>query len=85
MTVRGRVQGVGFRATAARAAQRLPVAGFVRNAPDGSVEAEVEGDPDAVEAMLAVLREGPTAAVVTSAEVVDLEPSGEETDFRVTR
>lgn len=84
MTVRGRVQGVGFRATVERAARRLPVAGFVRNTPDGSVEAEVEGEPDAVEALAAVLREGPTAALVTAVDVAELEPLG-ETGFRVTR
>ncbi|WP_123813507.1 acylphosphatase [Myceligenerans xiligouense] len=82
VTVHGRVQGVGFRATVVQAARRLPVAGFVRNTPGGSVEAEVEGEPDAVEALVAVLREGPTAALVTGAEIADLEPRG-ESGFRV--
>ncbi|WP_460705089.1 acylphosphatase [Myceligenerans halotolerans] len=83
VTVHGRVQGVGFRAAVVRAARRLPVAGSVRNLPDGSVEAEVEGESDAVDALVAVLREGPTAAVVTAVDISDVPPRG-EAGFRVT-
>jgi acylphosphatase len=82
VTVHGKVQGVGFRATVVRAARGLPVAGFVRNTPDGSVEAEVEGEPDAVDALVAVLREGPTAAWVQSVDVAEVPVRG-ETGFRV--
>lgn len=66
------------------AARRLPVGGFVRNAPDGTVEAEVEGEPDAVEALVAVLREGPLGAIVSAVDVAELPPRG-ETGFRITR
>ncbi|MBL0888466.1 acylphosphatase [Myceligenerans indicum] len=83
VTVHGRVQGVGFRAAVVHAAHRLPVAGFVRNAPDGTVQAEVEGEPDAVEALVAVLREGPVAAGVSSVDVSEV-PARGETGFRVT-
>ena len=48
----GRVQGVGFRATAAHIARGHAVQGFVRNLPDGRVEVEVEGDASAVDSFL---------------------------------
>lgn len=54
---RGRVQGVGFRATTQRLAQGWTVAGFVRNLPNGSVEVVVEGDTAAVEGFLARVAE----------------------------
>ena len=49
----GRVQGVGFRYTTVSLARRYPVTGYVRNLPDGTVELEVQGEPEAVEALLA--------------------------------
>ena len=52
----GRVQGVGFRFTARRLAVGLPVVGFVRNLHDGKVELVVEGEPAAVDAVLAAIR-----------------------------
>ena len=81
--VRGRVQGVWFRASAAREAARLGVAGFARNERDGSVTVEAEGRPDAVAAMVAWCRTGPPRAEVTDVEVTDLEPLG-STAFRTT-
>lgn len=75
--VTGRVQGVGFRWTTAHGAARHGVAGFVRNLPDGRVEAELEGARDAVDAVLQVLRAGPPAATVTGVEVEDLPPRGD--------
>jgi acylphosphatase len=68
-TVRGRVQGVGFRANAASEARRLGVAGWVRNQLDGSVEAEAEGPDAAIDAYLAWLRRGPSLSHVTSVDV----------------
>ncbi len=56
--VSGIVQGVGFRYSAVAEAERLGVAGWVRNRADGSVEAEVEGEPEAVGRMLDWLRRG---------------------------
>jgi len=52
VVVHGRVQGVGFRWSTAAEAERVGVAGHVRNLPDGTVEAELEGAPDAVARML---------------------------------
>lgn len=74
--VRGRVQGVGFRMDAAAAADRLGVGGTVRNLLDGSVEADVEGSPDSVEAMIAHLRHGPSSARVDGIDVRRDAPRG---------
>jgi len=73
--VRGRVQGVGFRWFVARAAQALAVAGWVRNADDGSVEVVASGAAERVEDLLAALRRGPPHARVQSVEVDDRPPS----------
>lgn len=75
--VHGRVQGVGFRWATREAARRCGVGGLVRNLPDGTVEAEVEGPPDAVDAMMTFLRQGPPAARVTGVDVEDVPPVGE--------
>jgi acylphosphatase len=71
LAIRGRVQGVGFRYAAVEAAERAGVAGWVRNASDGSVEAFVQGDAEAVERMLAWCRRGPPGARVTGVDVDD--------------
>jgi acylphosphatase len=74
--VNGRVQGVFFRDTARRRAEAAGVAGWVRNRPDGAVEAVFEGDPAAVEELVEFCRRGPSRAEVTSVEVVTEEPEG---------
>ena len=66
LIVRGRVQGVGYRDSMVDAATALGVVGWVRNRRDGSVEALVQGDADAVESVLTWCRRGPPAARVTS-------------------
>jgi len=58
-SVRGAVQGVGFRRFAEREARALDLAGWVRNDPDGAVSGEVEGEPAALAAFRAWLSEGP--------------------------
>ena len=75
--VHGVVQGVGFRYTARREAERLGVAGWTRNRPEGTVEAEVEGEEASVAAMLDWLAIGPPGAVVERTEVTALRPLGE--------
>lgn len=82
--VRGVVQGVGFRWSTAREAARLGVTGWVANRPDGTVEAAVEGEPDAVSALLAYLRRGPLGARVTGIDVQEEGPLG-ETRFEIRR
>jgi acylphosphatase len=74
--VRGRVQGVFFRDTTRRRAASRNVVGWVRNRPEGTVEAVFEGEPEAVEAMVAFCREGPRGAVVERLELHDEEPEG---------
>lgn len=80
--VAGRVQGVGFRYYVARQARALDVGGFVRNLPDGRVEAEAEGRPAAVEAFLDRLRRGPAGSSVRGVEAAWLPPRGEDA-FRI--
>ena len=72
--VTGLVQGVFFRAWARDEARRLGVAGWIRNASDGSVEAHVEGDEGAVADLLGRLHNGPPAARVSEIEVENSEP-----------
>lgn len=81
--VTGRVQGVGFRMATAREAGRLGVVGSVRNLPDGTVEADVEGPQHSVSAMVDWLRSGPSSARVDDLDVRQEHPRGAE-DFRVT-
>ncbi len=66
--VRGRVQGVFFRGATQEEARRLGVAGWVRNCPDGSVEAVLEGPSGPVDALLGFLAHGPPAARVDDLE-----------------
>jgi acylphosphatase len=80
--VSGRVQGVFFRATCAREARRLGLAGSVRNIAGGSVEAVFEGEDAAVDRMVAWCRSGPELSRVDSVEVVAEPPTG-ESGFRV--
>jgi acylphosphatase len=77
VVVRGRVQGVWFRDSCREQAQRLGVAGWVRNLPDGRVEGVFEGEPDAVEQMVEWCHIGPPRAMVVDVDVVDEEPVGE--------
>jgi acylphosphatase len=84
VVVSGRVQGVFFRATCARLAREARLGGYVRNRPDGSVEAAFEGADDAVDRMVEWCREGPELARVEEVEVVAEQPVG-DTTFRVTR
>ena len=73
--VRGLVQGVFFRDSARRLAQRHGVSGWVANRADGAVEAVFEGEADAVERLVAFSRKGPRGAQVESIEVTEEEPA----------
>ena len=81
--IAGRVQGVGFRMFAEAAAAREGVHGFVRNLPDGRVEALVEGDQAAVDRMELQLRRGPAGARVESFEVEPAAPAYRATGFAI--
>lgn len=85
VVVRGRVQGVFFRASTRDRARRHGLTGWVRNTPDGAVEAHLEGPSDAVERVLDWIRAGgPRDAVVDDVAVEDVAATGTE-DFRVVR
>jgi acylphosphatase len=84
VVVHGRVQGVFFRDSCRREAQSAGVGGWVRNLPDGSVEALFEGSEDAVRRMLDWAQHGPRYARVERVNVTEEQPSG-TTEFRVTR
>jgi acylphosphatase len=79
---RGRVQGVFFRGEASARAESLGIAGWIRNAEDGSVEAVFEGERDRVESMVDWCRRGPAGARVEELDVEPEEPDGEN-GFRV--
>jgi acylphosphatase len=81
--VRGRVQGVFFRATTAHLARERQLAGWVRNLPDGRVEAVFEGPPEAVHALVEWCRQGPPGARVEGVEVRWEPPRDEPPGFRV--
>jgi acylphosphatase len=74
LSISGRVQGVFFRAWAREQADELGVVGWIRNRPDGHVEAHVEGEGQAVDQMVEKLRGGPPSAVVGDLRTWDVEP-----------
>ncbi len=81
--VEGRVQGVFFRDTTRAWARRLGVTGWVRNLPDGRVEAVFEGEEDAVRQMVDFVHRGPPEALVTHVDVEYGEYTGEFDRFRI--
>ena len=70
----GRVQGVFFRQWTVNQARPLGVTGWVRNCPDGSVEAHIAGEEEAVTRLVEAMREGPSQAHVEGLTVDDVEP-----------
>lgn len=79
VVARGRVQGVGYRYSLRVVAEQTGVTGWVRNRPDGTVEAEVEGAPDRVDRVLAWMAHGPPGASVEGVDANDREPAGAAT------
>jgi acylphosphatase len=77
VVVRGRVQGVFFRVETRDRARSLGLSGWIRNTPDGSVEAVFEGDRERIESMLAWCRRGPSLARVDDVQTEWEEPVGE--------
>jgi len=83
VTVRGRVQGVGFRYYVLRIAARQGLTGWVANEPDGSVRCVVEGPPDELDRIEELLRRGPTGAIVDVVQVVRMPATGRFDRFEV--
>jgi acylphosphatase len=81
--ISGRVQGIGFRYFTQAAAARENVHGWVRNLPDGCVEALAEGEAGAIERFEHALRHGPPGARVEDLEIEHTVPSGRDTGFAV--
>ena len=82
--IRGRVQGVGFRYFAWELARREGLSGYIRNQPDGVVEAMAEGDLEAVDRFERGLRMGPPAARIEDVQVDDVAPTGRITGFSIS-
>ena len=83
VVITGKVQGVYFRGATLEEAQRLGLTGWVRNLPDGGVEAVFEGQQDALERILAWCRSGPQGARVDTIHADWAAPTGEHGGFRV--
>lgn len=83
LIVRGRVQGVYFRASARERARQLGLSGWVRNCPDGSVEIVAEGEPGRLEQLVMWSHSGPPGALVTDLDVKWQEATGEFVGFVV--
>lgn len=83
--IKGLVQGVGFRFFTQRSAARHQILGFVKNLPDGRVEAYAEGDEQSVKAFYEDILTGPTFARVEDIEEIVAEPSGAYSAFMIER
>lgn len=81
LIVSGKVQGVYYRASMVEEAQRLGVKGWVRNRLDGTVEAHLQGDGEAVARLIGWARRGPPAAAVSHV-LVELAEAGDHLDFQ---
>ena len=83
LVISGRVQGVGYRASAQEAAEGLGLRGWVRNLRSGQVELAAEGPADTVEALVSWCRRGPAGGHVSAVELHEEAPGGEPPGFRV--
>ena len=81
--ISGRVQGVFFRMETRRAAERLGVGGWVRNCPDGTVEAVFEGAAGPVDQLIRWCRKGPPMASVSGINITEEIYTGKFTDFSI--
>jgi acylphosphatase len=84
IVIKGKVQGVWYRASAQEQAEKLGLRGFVKNLADGSVYAEVEGEQDSVESFVVWANKGPENALVGEVIVKQQEPKIFET-FKIER
>ncbi len=82
--ISGRVQGVFFRMETRRAAERFGVNGWVRNRPDGTVEAVFEGDSEKVDQAVDWCKNGPPMALVSDIKIDEIDYTGEYKDFSIS-
>lgn len=85
LLIRGRVQGVGYRAGVKRMANHHNLKGWVKNLPNGDVEAVVEGGEEMVDRLIQWCHRGPTSAHVTEVRVEKTEATGEFHRFTMRR
>lgn len=83
LIVTGRVQAVGYRAWTVREAEKLGLAGWVRNRGDGSVEITAEGREETLRHFLSLCKEGPPAAAVETVTATWSDPTGEFRGFEM--
>lgn len=81
--IAGKVQGVWYRQSMCNEALKLGVKGWVKNLPDGRVEACVEGEEDAIKRLIDWCYIGPPHAIVKAVEVIEEDFKGEFLDFRI--
>lgn len=84
LIISGKVQGVWYRASTQKEANKLGLKGWVRNLPTGEVEAIVQGEKETVEKLIAWCNEGPPAAEVSGVDVKWAEISQKLNDFKIT-
>ncbi len=83
LIIHGRVQGVWFRASTQGVANQLGIKGWVRNTPDGAVEAHIQGEDSSVEKMLSWCYQGPPGARVDLIDISRVNPDAEYTAFNI--
>jgi acylphosphatase len=83
VVISGRVQGVNFRYYTRSMARQVGAVGWVRNLPDGNVEAVIEGEPEVVEEVISWCRNGPPSGRVDNVLVHEESPTGEFADFDI--
>lgn len=85
LLIKGKVQGVFFRASTKEMAEKLDIRGWVKNTPEGNVEVWAQGDEVALEKFIAWCRKGPSQAIVAHVEIKRNLPDEEFDRFRIAR
>lgn len=81
--IRGRVQGVGFRYFTQREGERLGLVGWVKNLPNGDVEAEAEGDEAQIDAFVEAIRRGPPASRILNYQINEIPANHRDVGFDI--
>lgn len=83
ITIKGKVQGVGFRYFVLRHATEIGVSGFVKNWPNGDVYIEASGTNNQLEQLILLCNQGPAHSKVESIQVIDIQPSFDTKEFQI--